>query len=89
LARHELEVARWQSGRDRDWDAAIDRIAWALEHYPETTLRCQLYYTLAQAYKQGEQLEDAVRYYEHVINEYPDCELVDDAQKRIRDINGS
>jgi len=88
LARHEFEVARWQSGRDRDWDAAIDRVAWALEHYPETTLRCELYYTMAEAYKRGEQTEDAIRYYEYVINEYPDCELVEDAQKKIREING-
>jgi outer membrane protein assembly factor BamD len=89
LARHELEVARWQSGRDEDWDAAIDRVSWAFEQYPETTLKCELYYTLAEAYKQGEQFEDAVRYYQHVINEYPDCELVDEAQERLRDINGN
>lgn len=89
LARHELEVARWQSRRERDWDAAIDRVKWAFENYPETTLKCQLYYTMAEAYKEGKQLEDAIRYYQHVINEYPDCDLVDDAQHRIDDINGS
>ena len=37
LAAHELQVAEWQSKRERDWDAAIDRVNWALEQYPETT----------------------------------------------------
>jgi len=27
-------------------------------------------------------------YYERVTNEYPDCDLVEDAQERIREING-
>ncbi len=88
LASHELEVARWQATREVDWDAAIDRVRFALETYPETTLKCDLLFTMAEAYKEGEQFEDAIRYYEQVTNEYPDCELVEDAQKRIRELNG-
>jgi len=88
LAQHEWEVARWQSGREYDWDAAIDRVAFALAEYPETTLKCDLYFILAEAYKTGQQSDDAVRYYEYVINEYPDCELVEKAQERLREING-
>ena len=56
--------------------------------YPETTLKCELYFVLGEAHKQGKQFEDAVRYYEQVVNEYPDCEYVDDAKERLRDING-
>ncbi len=89
LAAHELQVAGWQAKRDLDWDAAIDRVKWALEQYPETTLKCPLFFTLAEAHKKGEQLEDAVRYYEQVINEYPDCEHVEDAEKRLRELNGT
>ncbi len=89
LAAHELQVAEWQAKRERDWDAAVDRVNWALEHYPETTLKCPLIFTLAQAYKKGEKYEDAVRYYEQVINEYPDCEQVDDAEKSLRELNGT
>lgn len=89
LAAHELQVAKWQAKRDRDWDAAVDRVNWALEQFPETTLKCPLIFTLAQAHKKGEQLEDAVRYYEQVINEYPDCEHVEDAEKRLRELNGT
>ncbi len=88
LAQHEIEVARWQARRDVAWDAAIDRVKFALEAYPETTLKCDLFFIMAEAYKQGEQFEDAVRYYEQVTSEYPDCELVEDAEKRIREING-
>lgn len=88
LASHELQVARWQANRELDWDAAIDRVKFALEAYPETTLKCDLLFTMAEAYEEGEQFEDAIRYYEQVTNEYPDCELVEDAQKRIREING-
>ena len=88
LAMHELAVARWQVTREFDWDAAIDRVKFALEAYPETTLKCDLLFTMAEAYKEGDQFEDAIRYYEQVTNEYPDCELVEDAQERIREING-
>ena len=88
LASHELEVARWQSQREFDWDAAIDRVNYALEQYPDTTLKCDLLFTMAEAYKEGEQFEDAVGYYELVTNEYPDCELAEDAEKRILEING-
>ena len=89
LAAHELQVAGWQAKRERDWDAAVDRVNWALEQYPETTLKCPLIFTLAQAYKKGEKYEDAVRYYEQVVNEYPDCEYVEDAEKRLRELNGT
>ena len=88
LAAHELQVARYQARRATDWDAAVDRVNYALENYPENTLKCELLFTKADAYKEGEQFEDAVRYYEQVVNDYPDCELADDAQERVREING-
>lgn len=88
LARHEYEVARWQAGRDEDWDAAVDRVNYALEQYPETTLKCDLVFVLAEAYKQGERNEEALASYQRVVNEYPDCERVEEAQERIRDLNG-
>lgn len=88
LAQHEYEVARWQAGRDEDWDAAVDRVEYALEEYPETTLKCDLLFIMAEAYKQGQRNEDAVSYYQQVVAEHPDCELVEEAQERIRDING-
>jgi outer membrane protein assembly factor BamD len=88
LARHEWEVARWQAGRDEDWDAAIDRVEFALEAYPETTLKCDLVFILAEAYRQGDLTEDAVANYQRVIDEYPGCELVEEARERIRELNG-
>jgi len=88
LARHEYEVARWQAGRDEDWDAAIDRVEFALETYPETTLKCDLLFVMGEAYRQGNRVEDAVSYYQQVVTDYPGCDLVEEAQERIRDING-
>jgi len=88
LASHEYEVARWQASREEDWDAAVDRVEFALDAYPETTLKCDLLFVMGEAYKRGQRNEDAVLYYERVINEYPDCEFVEEAQERIRDING-
>lgn len=88
LARHEWEVARWQARRDEDWDAAVDRVEYALEAYPETTLKCDLLFIQAEAYRQGERTEDAVAGYQQVIDEYPDCELVEEARERIRELAG-
>ena len=88
LASHELQVARWQASREEDWDAAIDRVNFALESFPETTLKCDLLFTMGDAYKEGGQFENAVLYYKRVTNEYPDRELVEDAHERIREING-
>lgn len=89
LAKHEYEVARWQAGRDEDWDAAIDRVNYALEAYPETTLKCDLLFVMGEAYKQGKQNEDAIVYYRRVVDEFPDCEHAEEAQDRIRDLSGS
>ena len=88
LAMHELQVARWQAGRDEDWDAAIDRVKYALGEYPETSIKCDLHFTMGEAYMQGKRLEDARVSYEVVVNEFPDCELVDEAQERLREITG-
>lgn len=88
LARHEWEVARWQASRDEDWDAAVDRVEYALAEYPETTLKCDLVFILAEAYRRGARNEDALASYRRVVDEYPGCELVKDAQERIRSING-
>ncbi len=88
LARHELQVAGWQSGRSADWDAAVDRVDFALENYPETSIKCDLHFVKGEAYKQGERVEDAIAAYQVVIDEYPNCELVEEAQERIRDLTG-
>jgi outer membrane protein assembly factor BamD len=88
LATHELQVARWQSGRDTDWDAALDRVDFALESYPETSIKCDLHFVKGEAYKEGGQVENALAAYQRVIDEYPDCELVEEAQERIRDLRG-
>ena len=89
LAMHELQVARWQSGRDEDWDAAIDRVDYALEQYPETSIKCDLLFVKGEAYKQGERVEDAIASYRLVIEQFPDCERAEEAQERIRDLSGS
>ena len=88
LAEHELGVARWQARFKELWPAATERAQWALEHYPETTLKCELTFVIGEAYKKGEKYEDAVRYYQEVINDYPDCELAEEAQERIRNLRG-
>jgi outer membrane protein assembly factor BamD len=89
LAQHEYEVARWQAGRDEDWDAAVDRVQFALESYPDTTMKCELVFVLAEAYKQGKQNENAITNYRKVVDDYPDCEFAEEAQERIRDLSGS
>jgi outer membrane protein assembly factor BamD (BamD/ComL family) len=81
-------VARWQAGRDEDWDAALDRVDFALEEYPETTLKCDLVFIKGEAYRHGERFEQAIGWYQRVIDEFPDCERVEEAQERIREING-
>lgn len=89
LAQHELQVARWQSGRDQDWDAAIDRVEFALEEFPDTSIKCELHFTKAEAYRHGNMVEEALVTYEQVINDYPDCEMVEQAQERVEDLRGS
>lgn len=90
VAQHELQVAGWQLDQGL-YAAAASRAQYALRKYPETGYRCHLLYTLAEALRRDGDSEGASVYYQQVAQEFPTCEYVDEARRRmetIREVGG-
>lgn len=89
LADSELRVARWQLDARGLWEAAASRAEEILEIYPDSSYQCDLLFLLGESYKQGQNLGEAVEYYEEVVNNYPDCEFAQLAGERLTEIGST
>lgn len=81
---HELTVARWQLEDGRP-GAARDRALWAMEHYPDTSLACELTFLLGESQRSMGNWGEAVHHYEEVLENHPDCEYARKARERLRE----
>ena len=89
LADSELRVARWQLDARGLWEAAASRAEEILATYPDSSFRCDLLFLLGESYKEGQQLGEAVEYYEEVVDDYPDCEFAQLAGERLTEISST
>ena len=89
LVDSELRVARWQLDARNLWEAAASRAEEILENYPDTSFQCDLLYLLAESYKEGQKLGEAVEYYQQVVNSYPECEFAQLAAERLTEISST
>lgn len=87
LADHELRVARWQLSRDL-YDASRGRCRFALDNYPETTLRCELTFVLGETYRRAGDAQSANEYYGQVVEDYPECLHAERAREFLEDVRG-
>lgn len=89
LVDSELRVARWQLDARGMWEAAVSRAEEILEEYPGTGFRCDLLFLLAESNKEGQNVADAVEYYEEVVDNHPDCQYAQLARERLTEVGST
>jgi len=82
LAQHQVQVADWQLRRGF-YQAAADRARVALEDYPDSNQACDLNWVLAESLRGLGQEEEASDHYRRIVEEYPDCEMAEEARQRL------
>ncbi|MFQ5744687.1 MAG: outer membrane protein assembly factor BamD [Acidobacteriota bacterium] len=89
LADSEYRIARWQLSQ-KYYDAARARANDALETFPATGSRCSLLFVLGETYYlEGKDRQEAVRYYQEIVDQHPDCRYAARAEKRLLKLDSS
>lgn len=82
LAEHEQIVARYYMKR-RSWDAAMRRLNFVIDTYPNYSKRASVFYDLADTLEHLGRKNEAKLYYERIVSEYPKSDLAEKSKKRL------
>lgn len=82
LARHEHLVARFYIKR-KSWAAAVQRLNFLVEQYPNYHDRDAVFYDLATALDRLGRTGEARLYYERVVSEFPKSDYAGKAKRRL------
>jgi outer membrane protein assembly factor BamD len=82
LARHEQVVAHYYAKR-KSWNAAVQRLNFLVEQYPQYKDRDSAFYDLADALDHLGRSGEARLYYERIVSEFPKSDYAGRAQKRL------
>lgn len=85
LARHEQLVAAFYMKR-RSWDAAVRRLNYLIDAYPNYNDRAAVFYDLATSLDHLGRKGEARLYYERVLSEFPKSNWADRARKRLSEL---
>lgn len=84
LARHEHIVAKFYTKRG-SWNAAVQRLNFLIDTYPNYTDRAAAFFDLANALQRLGRTGEAKLYFERVVSEFPKSEYADRARRRLSD----
>jgi len=82
LAKHEQIIARFYMKR-KDYNAAIQRLNFLVDSYPNYSDRASVFYDLGTALAGMGRKAEARLYFERVISEFPKSEYADKAKKKL------
>ena len=85
LAKHEQIVARFYMKR-RDFNAAIQRLNYLVDTYPDYRERDSVFYDLGDSLALMGRKAEARLYFERVISEFPKSQYAEKAKKRLGDL---
>ena len=85
LAKHEHVVARFYMKRGSD-TAAVQRLNFLIDTYPNYTERDAAFYDLGNALANLGRAGEARLYFERVVSEFPQSEYADRAKRRLDEI---
>ena len=88
LAKHEHIVARYYMKR-KSWNAAVQRLNFLVEQYPNYQDRDGVFYDLATSLDHLGRTGEARLYYERVVSEFPKSEYAREAQKRLAQLKSA
>jgi len=93
LAMHNLQVASFYldryKGRKGGLKGAQSRLQENVEKYPLTCFMDKNLYLLAFTYKEEEEPDEAAKYYQQLVRDYPNSEYVDKAKEQLTIIGAS
>jgi outer membrane protein assembly factor BamD len=85
LAEAEFRVGRFYH-RQENWIGALLRFQIILDDYPNYSQMDEVYYHVAETYRKAGAPEEAVPFYQRVLNEFPESDYAEDATKRLAEI---
>lgn len=88
LAMHNLGVARFYydaryKGHKGGLKGAQSRLKEILEKYPHFSLRDEVLFRLATTFQQEEEPDEAAKYYQEVVRNYPNSDYVEKAKEQL------
>ena len=88
LAMHNLQVARFYydtryQGHKGGLKGSQSRLKEIVDKYPCFSYNDEVYFRLATTYQQEEEPDEAARYYQKVVQEYPDSEYTEKAKEQL------
>jgi len=84
LAKHEHIVAKFYTKRG-SWNAAVQRLNFLIDTYPNYVDRAAAFYDLANALQRLGRTGEAKLYFERVVSEFPESEYAGRAKRRLGD----
>ncbi|HEX7706673.1 MAG TPA: outer membrane protein assembly factor BamD [Thermoanaerobaculia bacterium] len=85
LGKHEHQVARFYMQR-KSWNAAVQRLNYLVDTYPNYAERSAVFYDLGDALSQLGRTGEARLYFERVLSEFPQSEQAEAARRRLGDL---
>lgn len=73
--------------RQKWYTGAMLRFQYVLEHFPNYTHRDQVFYHIAEMLFRAKENAEALKWFERLVEEFPESRFIDDAKKRIAEIN--
>src|SRR5689334_15253641 len=87
LAMHNLQVARFYYGRYEGHKGGLkgsqSRLKEIVDKYPCFSYNDEVYFRLASTYQQEEEPDEAARYYQKLVQEFPDSEYTQKAKDQL------
>jgi outer membrane protein assembly factor BamD len=88
LAMHNLQVARFYydtryQGHKGGLKGSQSRLKEIVDKYPCFSYNDEVFFRLATTYQQEEEPDEAARYYQKVVQEYPDSEYTEKAKEQL------
>ncbi|MFN2530836.1 MAG: outer membrane protein assembly factor BamD [Pyrinomonadaceae bacterium] len=95
LAMHNLNIARFYydtryvKGHGTGLKGAQSRLKEIVDKYPCFSYNDEVYFRLATTYQQEEEPDEAAKYYQQLIQDYPDSEYLDKARDQLNIIGAT
>jgi outer membrane protein assembly factor BamD len=89
LAMHNLQVARFYldaryKGGKGGLKGAQSRLREIVEKYPDFTWMAETLFRLGYTYQQEEETDEAAKYYQRIVRDYPNSQYVDKAKEQLQ-----
>jgi tetratricopeptide (TPR) repeat protein len=82
-AKHNLDVARWSITKRKAYKGGIDRLQEIIDTYPAFSRMDEVLYWMGEANFKLNNLEKAAEFYNKMLKEYPESELVKKAKEQL------